>query len=225
MEGEGKRRVKFFKKKGRLYAVVGERTIRAPKGVVDAQFVQWLVQYLKPKRKKKAAPNRPPAPAPAPVPAVDQLSLSAQDAADPSIRNFVNAERAAAGLDRLDAPIAPGLPPQLDEEAQSRISQERETKRAARKEREAKLTSGLSSRNNELALIALAAEFRGNDLKAETRSADVNATDAERVAARKLNKPERLKWLPQHQHPGVVAEYDAKLEEQSAKGGTPKAKA
>jgi hypothetical protein len=67
------------------------------------------------------------------------LILSSAQAADEGVRNYINVERERAGREKLDAPVGPGMPAMIDEDAQEKRRQEKEAKRAARRERETAL--------------------------------------------------------------------------------------
>jgi hypothetical protein len=61
MEGDGKkRRPKITKdKNGNRIVRQGKKKIMVPNGIGDADFLKWLIKYLKPKRRKTARKSAP----------------------------------------------------------------------------------------------------------------------------------------------------------------------
>ena len=136
MEGSGKRPKILRDKKGNRYIKHGAKKIQAPSGLTDADFLKWLIRYLRPKRKgqrkaKVAATVAPPTPV-----RTDPLDITPAQAQDESYLRYVNIERERAGREKLDAPVTIGAPAQISEDdiaARKMRKEERKTKKVEEK--------------------------------------------------------------------------------------------
>ena len=86
------------KKTGKRYVKIGKKKINIPKDITQRQLIQWLITYLKPKRKKAKASAAP------------QAAASEPNLADDNVRNVFNHQRAAEGKPLYDAPVFPKGP-------------------------------------------------------------------------------------------------------------------
>ena len=220
-EGDGRRRYKISKDRaGNRFVRTAKKKITVPKNITDAGFLKWLIKYLKPKRKKREQTTKPKTKSLHPFATTDHLELSSTQAADEGVRNYVNIERERAGREKLDAPVGPGLPATIDQEAQEKRQAEREAKRAARAERERALTDAKEAAEHKAAvheknLRETAANNAFRDLHESYTiiqlRALINGTIAspdERKEARVMLKLPLAKWLLDHEEPNVTARYN-----------------
>ena len=83
-------------KKGNRYLLVKKKRILIPPDITDVEFIKWLIQYLKPKRKKKKAK----------VAKSERILLP--DLSNAQVLGYTNVERKREGLPLLKMGDKPG---------------------------------------------------------------------------------------------------------------------